>query len=1046
MASISEGKRYLRLRESKIGEHNEELLQPDGESKGNVPLGLGASIGGKEGFTNFMGPSAVDPVNKREREQVVELEDDFNRSLSKFASRQAQLMEDTKRFVEVTAPGQNRYARKIVRFRNGWIGYVSRYGEVRLLPVPPGPGGTINNDGLANSFLTGMKKRPGCDDYAYQIPSDFPADSMENLPALGSPIKVDGMRIDLFYGGVLPNTDTQNQFGMPCGMEGDNVQVTMMADTQKMWAATEQGKRVGEKTVAAGLAARPEYDWPAAGKYAPPGDQAFIGCVRNSRETRGAGSSLQKQDDLGKVNRFDCFTRAVDLGAQAYGLSEAKADGPEVKGTCYVGYKDEVNVVSDLQRRFTNVNCSLWRDKSSYRFATRTMSAIVEPTVVVVTAKEASQGLQYGISPWGRLIGVYGGALAKAVADAATAKDKYWEKKWDIDRDINEREGKAAIPVEEEQRKLEERTNAYNAAKSARAASMAQAQQLLNQAAGTTDSQQRLLLLGQGVEASKEAERVGKDVTKYGKAMEKEEEALSKASIKEVRIDQSLEESRARQQEKNSLDLMNTMLKIKQTLYKSTKISAPAFGETPTDKCEMTSKYVGKCYGGVVLTLDDGGTLTLGKEEDYFENGEIKDPIWNWSSGQLMGVPLPDLPACSRFVGVIEPSAADAAPILDTNTTLSSPTGNCRIVMKVEPVMIDGKVHVGPRKDASGKWLPAGEVTKQIPDPFGSVKMYLELQWFLSECAGLHDKDDVQGMDPHEYGQAGGKTSDAVALHQVPGLPPAPWKSSGTAQNAYYVPGTVSGACNSGFITEPRKLTYMSGESVGMGTTYAEIVGYDTQGNDIPGESIIDVSLNECKARCNANSKCGGFVYRESGGLCYPKTTDMFPKGLRKRAAGANIYLRHIKPKFESGNVCPKGVESSTVYQMQSFETTGEVSPDMQCDLAAAAGCDMIPIEKAAKELRGKQKNMLNHIQDLGKKDSRLVAELGYNVDRLKNDIAAYGETVDRSGELSGGGMVGPQAHQEDTDLLMVQENYRYLLWTIGAVITVGVGLKLARN
>jgi hypothetical protein len=244
----------------------------------------------------------------------------------------------------------------------------------------------------------------------------------------------------------------------------------------------------------------------------------------------------------------------------------------------------------------------------------------------------------------------------------------------------------------------------------------------------------------------------------------------------------------------------------------------------------------------------------------------------------------------------------------------------------------------------------------------------------------------------------------------------------------------------------PTKLPYDSAAAPGLGTTYTKITGYDSSGHDLPGAHTTNISLKQCKERCNIDSKCGGVVYKESTKDCFPKSTEMFPMGLRKRVPGVDIHLRHIKPQFSGGSICPSDVKASTVYQMQSFDTGAPVAPDMQCDLAAAAGCDQKPIEEAAKELRDKQQNMLNHIQDLSHKDSRLVAELGYNVDRLKNDIAAYGETVDRSGELSGGGMVGPQARQEDTDLLMVQENYRYLLWTIGAVITVGVGLKLARN
>ena len=52
------------------------------------------------------------------------------------------------------------------------------------------------------------------------------------------------MTAQLFYGGELPVDKARNKAGIPCGMEGYNIQATMMADTEEMWEATDKGKRV----------------------------------------------------------------------------------------------------------------------------------------------------------------------------------------------------------------------------------------------------------------------------------------------------------------------------------------------------------------------------------------------------------------------------------------------------------------------------------------------------------------------------------------------------------------------------------------------------------------------------------------------------------------------------------------------------------------------------------------------------------------------------------------------------------------------------------
>ena len=1039
MASIAEGRKYLKLQEGREADAlGNTLLEADGEKGPGVPKGLGGDVRGKEGFTSFMGPTAVNPINKRERDVMREMEDDFNKSLSQFASTQTQLMEDTKRYVEITAPGRNRYARKMVKFRNGWVGYVTRYGEVKLLPVRPGPDGDASPADWTSTFLAGMEKRPGCGG-VMSIPADFPSVDGRQLPAPGTPIKVDGMTAELFYGGPLPVDKSWNKFGIPCGMEGDNLQVTMMADSQAMWAATQKGKRVGEDTVEAGIYARPMAMWPSAADHAPAGDQAFIGCVRKD-------TTLQEQPDLGVTSRFDCFTRAVDLGASAYGLAGGEAAGPHARGTCYVTKNNTVNVVAGLQRADKKA-CSLWTDKTSYRYATTTRRATIDPTVIVVPRKTADSGLSYGLSLWGRLLCTQQGAVQKSIQGAAAAKSKYWHDKWDIDAKINKKEGQAQVAVTAEQLKLRQRTADLATAKNNRTATVDAANALLDQASKAQTKADRDAILKRAQEADDAVKRAGKAYVDATKALAKEEKAVAKASQKETESTQGLEGQRTTEQEKNSITLRKAMAKIKDGLYKSVLLQLPVGGETSIEQCVRTSEYVGSCYTGVALTLEDDGTLALGSAEDYHKNGgRIKNPSWSWSSGELMGIALPDLVGCSSHVGVVESDMDPAvpAPLISPDTTLVSPSGKCRVVMRVDPVMVDVEKQVPPHRDAQGTWQPASMVTEQVPDPEGSQKVFLELQWFTSDCAGIHDADDIQSIDPRDQGQAAGKTPNAIALHQVPGLPTSPWQDSARAQSAYYVPAATLGTCASKYGAQPTKLPY--GANTRLGKTYTQIPGYDTGGNDISGAQAQNVSLDVCQEKCNEDARCGGVVYKPASKECFPKTTAMFPAGVRQPAADSDIYIRHVKPAFAQGSVCPSDVSASTVYQMGSFDTAEQVSPDMPCDLAAAAGCDQKPIEEAAEKLKQKRGAMLAHVQELSQADSRLVAELGYNVDRLKNDIDSYNETVSRSGELSGGAMVAPQAHQEDTDLQMIQENYRYLLWTIGAVIVASVGIRMARS
>tara|TARA_B100002051_G_scaffold268181_1_gene297668 strand:- start:213 stop:1568 length:1356 start_codon:yes stop_codon:yes gene_type:complete len=432
------------------------------------------------------------------------------------------------------------------------------------------------------------------------------------------------------------------------------------------------------------------------------------------------------------------------------------------------------------------------------------------------------------------------------------------------------------------------------------------------------------------------------------------------------------------------------------------------------------------------LDLADDGTITL-------INDKLGKTLWTWKpSSKVVAVPTKGWVRCAKYVGSM-PSGGYLDNINEhSRQWLSSPTGTCRLI----PHQEEGtkQVHHGATDHSA-----AGDTTEST----GLYKYYLRLEWHRGNC-----QKTVDSSLPHA-GRAGGDPgTDAVALYEVPQLPPTVWES---ATRGVYVTGSKRG-CPGEQATGGGQQSF-GGGAYELGTTYTKIAGYDSPGHDIPNAYADNVSLKECEAICNQYGgeqqegqpkkpgECAGFVYNKATKACYPKDGGMFPKGLRVPIdliggkPPLDIHLRKFRPT--TSDACPKNVKTSTVYQMQSFPGAGSVDPGMKCDLASATECDYQPVEDAAAELREKRDAMLQKIKSLSETDSRLVAELGYNVDRLANDIYDYDQTITKSSGLGGSGMVGPKALQEDTDLRMLTENYKYLLWTIAAVAVVGVGVKV---
>ena len=431
------------------------------------------------------------------------------------------------------------------------------------------------------------------------------------------------------------------------------------------------------------------------------------------------------------------------------------------------------------------------------------------------------------------------------------------------------------------------------------------------------------------------------------------------------------------------------------------------------------------------LDLADDGTVTL-------INDKLKQTLWTWKpSSKVVAVPTKGWVRCAKYVGSM-PAGGYLGSINTSRQWLSSPSGTCRLIPFEERQT--RTIH-----HAATEHSAANDTSQDT----GLYKYYLRLEWHRGNCQKATDSSLPQA------GRAGGDPgTDAVALYEVPQLPPTVWEK---ATKGAYVTGSKRG-CAGQQETGGGQQQFNEG-SYELGTTYAKIDGYDSPGHDIPNAAASNVSLKECEAICNQYGgqqqegqpklpgECAGFVYDKAGKHCYPKDENMFPKGLRvprELISGkppVDIYLRKFRPT--TSDTCPKTVKTSTVYQMQSFPGAGSVNPGMKCDLASATECDYQPVEAAAAELRQKRDAMLQKIKKLSETDSRLVAELGYNVDRLANDIYDYDQTITKTNDLGGAGMVGPKALQEDTDLRMLTENYKYLLWTIAAVAVVGVGVKV---
>ena len=235
-----------------------------------------------------------------------------------------------------------------------------------------------------------------------------------------------------------------------------------------------------------------------------------------------------------------------------------------------------------------------------------------------------------------------------------------------------------------------------------------------------------------------------------------------------------------------------------------------------------------------------------------------------------------------------------------------------------------------------------------------------------------------------------------------------------------------------------------------------DMLAFDNTYNEMPGSipsSTVDTvtagtSEPLCKIACNSDTNCAGYTYMN--GVCKKYTeSQIYPKGDRILFDGASTdaalnktYIRNKKIKSNitggSDNSCNKVVnnENSSVYS--SYPVTAEMTTSQKCALGLILDPKMSTLDTrsvdavnsgktikgAISNIYGFQKNLKDNIDE---QTTKIETGLSKQ-DEVKRKIDKYEESNNTS-----------TATVTDTELLLVSDNYKYVLWSIVTVL-VGIG------
>ena len=388
------------------------------------------------------------------------------------------------------------------------------------------------------------------------------------------------------------------------------------------------------------------------------------------------------------------------------------------------------------------------------------------------------------------------------------------------------------------------------------------------------------------------------------------------------------------------------------------------------------------------LTLDDLGTLTL-------TNTQTNAVLW--TSNEISNrKPTPDSVAAlaehTAALGKYKRNYLEPGEFLDVsgNEWIGSPTGKYRLMMSVDGLQV-------------------------VYNVFGCNNLMN-----LSTGSGSTGSTDLGSSD---------STEGATLLYLLPD------------SFTQYIG-------NLGYIDDTGQLKMYSTYAQQYVNTYETIGNYNIMGADI-GTASTKNSASACQTQCNSTPQCAGFVYDLERKMCYLKSKEVYQLP-RIIDSTAEFQLRNKGVNVDAS--CPTAVENkdssfwASAISANNLSTT-EMNSTKKCGLALYTQNERASVASAQTPLKsnvtgdfsanvnslyGKYTTLKNSLLST-KADKVAVAS-----DLTKTQNALGDWNYEKFNQL--------KAMGEDTDINMMSQNYRHIMWSILAIVIIIATMKIAKS
>jgi len=335
------------------------------------------------------------------------------------------------------------------------------------------------------------------------------------------------------------------------------------------------------------------------------------------------------------------------------------------------------------------------------------------------------------------------------------------------------------------------------------------------------------------------------------------------------------------------------------------------------------------------------------------------------------------------------------------------------------PKFAAAKSKYGKNYLVAGQTLAAGEF---IGSPDGSLYLLMDSNGVLS----LNTSASVPNCKKQPSGMYGGGVGANAIYELVSG------------------PGFRGEIGKLGYVDENSGMHLYANDETDFSNTYAQFDGLNSSVADISSLSSVS-DPNVCQTECNNNAKCGAVVYNTSTKNCNLKGSD-FTSAATTTDPTTSLYIRNKQP-----TTLPYGI-SSNVNNIDSIKfrnyNNGGVYGNPKVNATSVERSALDNADTRAKllynQLAGVKEqfdNMTDNINGINTTNSSINS----NHASINSNAASYKLTREQAEVFKQNVKQGDNI-VKDSNIVVLQRNYNYMLWSILATGAVLVSMAVVRK